>query len=407
MIAESISSWGRWSVRGLAGPSQAVRRWHFLLPFALFLVCGLAAATATTNATPEGAPARPRERTGGITYFHDEITDVPWSVHIVKVDRSHPELRFETTLGAGRQIGMSLVSDQVKALSVSQGRPLAAVNGDFYKTSGSYPGDPEGVQIFHGELVSAPRPTHSCFWVDAGGAPRITNVQSRFQVTLPGGTSLAFGLNEERGKDAVVLFTAANGASTRARGGVELVLMRGPDGPWLPIQAGTVYQARVKQVNEEGNSPLAVETMVLSAGPEVSAKFAGLKPGDAIKISTGTLPDLAGSQVAIGGGPALVRGGVALTFSGLQPRHPRTALGWNREHYFLVEVDGRQRASAGMSFPELATYLAKLGCTDAINLDGGGSATLWAFGNVMNNPSEGRERPAANGLVLVRKPAQD
>jgi exopolysaccharide biosynthesis protein len=139
----------------------------------------------------------------------------------------------------------------------------------------------------------------------------------------------------------------------------------------------------------------------------VSAKFAELKPGDEVKLSTGTLPDLTGSQVGIGGGPALVRGGVALKFNGLQPRHPRTALGWNREHYFLVEVDGRQRVSAGMSFPELAAYMVKLGCTDAINLDGGGSATLWAFGNVMNSPSEGRERPAANGLVLVRKPAQD
>jgi exopolysaccharide biosynthesis protein len=302
---------------------------------------------------------------------------------------------------------MSLVSDQVKAIYAQHGRPLAAVNGDFYKSSENYPGDPEGVQIFHGELVSAPRPTHSCFWVDAGGSPRITNVLSRFNLMLPNGTSSSFGLNEEREKDAVVLFTAANGSSTRARGGVELILTRGMSDEWLPLHVGVAFKARVKQVNKEGDSPLTAETMVLSAGPEVSAKFAGLKPGDEVKISTGTLPDMAGSQVAIGGGPALVRGGVALPFKGLQPRHPRTALGWNREHYFMVEVDGRQRVSAGMSFAELAAYMAKLGCTEAINLDGGGSATLWAFGNVMNNPSEGHERPAANGLVLVRKPAQD
>ena len=382
--------------------------WRVALPFALILVCGLAAATDhTTNGANGGAAARPRERTGGITYFHDEDTAVPWSIHVVKVDRSHPDLRFETTLGSGRQIGMSLVSDQVKTLAAQHGRPLAAVNGDFYKSNEDYPGDPEGVQIFHGELVSAPRPSHSCFWVDAGGFPRITNVQSRFNLTLPNGKSSSFGLNEEREKDAVVLFTTANGASTRARGGVELILTRGKSDEWLPLRVGVLYQARVKQVNPEGDSPLTPETMVLSAGPEVSGKFAGLKPGDEVKISTGTLPDMSGSQVAIGGGPALVRGGVALSFTGLQPRHPRTALGWNREHYFMVEVDGRQRVSAGMSFPELAAYMAKLGCTDAINLDGGGSATLWAFGNVMNNPSEGHERPAANGLVLVRKPAQD
>jgi exopolysaccharide biosynthesis protein len=56
-----------------------------------------------------------------------------------------------------------------------------------------------------------------------------------------------------------------------------------------------------------------------------------------------------------------------------------------------------------MTFPELANYMANLGCDEAINLDGGGSATLWVFGNVLNNPSEGKERPAANALVVLRK----
>jgi exopolysaccharide biosynthesis protein len=108
-------------------------------------------------------------------------------------------------------------------------------------------------------------------------------------------------------------------------------------------------------------------------------------------------------MTAIGGGPALVRGGKTVTFSGLQPRHPRSAIGWNKEKFFLVEVDGRQKTSVGMNFPELATYMKNLGCDEAINLDGGGSATLWVYGHVMNNPSEGHERPAANALILVRK----
>ena len=55
-----------------------------------------------------------------------------------------------------------------------------------------------------------------------------------------------------------------------------------------------------------------------------------------------------------------------------------------------------------MTFPELADYMVKLGCQEAMALDGGGSATCWAFGNVMNSPSQGRERPAANGLVVLQ-----
>jgi exopolysaccharide biosynthesis protein len=85
-------------------------------------------------------------------------------------------------------------------------------------------------------------------------------------------------------------------------------------------------------------------------------------------------------------------------------RHPRTALGWNKDYLFMVEVDGRQsNLSVGMTFPELAAYLVKLGCVQAMNLDGGGSATLWALGAVRNSPSEGDERPSANALVLVKK----
>ena len=57
-----------------------------------------------------------------------------------------------------------------------------------------------------------------------------------------------------------------------------------------------------------------------------------------------------------------------------------------------------------MTFAELADYMLKLGCTDALNLDGGGSVTMWLVGNVVNSPSQGRERPAANALVLVQKP---
>jgi exopolysaccharide biosynthesis protein len=85
-------------------------------------------------------------------------------------------------------------------------------------------------------------------------------------------------------------------------------------------------------------------------------------------------------------------------------RHPRTAVGWNKECIYMVEVDGRQSdVSVGMTFEELADYMAKIGCDFAMNLDGGGSSTLWFMGHVLNSPSEGRERPAPNALVLMRK----
>lgn len=86
-------------------------------------------------------------------------------------------------------------------------------------------------------------------------------------------------------------------------------------------------------------------------------------------------------------------------------RHPRAAIGWNQTSFFFVEVDGRQPdLSLGMTYNELSNYLVKLGCEEAMNLDGGGSATLWVLGQVMNSPCEGQERSVANALVLVQAP---
>ena len=145
--------------------------------------------------------------------------------------------------------------------------------------------------------------------------------------------------------------------------------------------------------------------MVLSINPQMTGRLPAVKAGDTITISTTTLPDLKGCKTALSGGPALVRGGKAMQWQTTQFRQPRTAIGWNSNFFYIVEVDGRQRGlSVGMTFPELADYMVKLGCDEALNLDGGGSATFWLYGQVVSSPSEGHERTTANSLVVVRKP---
>ena len=134
-----------------------------------------------------------------------------------------------------------------------------------------------------------------------------------------------------------------------------------------------------------------------------------VKVGDEVQLSTATLPDLAGAEMAIGGGPRLVVDGKPMSgWKSPNQRHPRTALGWNKDFIYLMLVDGRQAGlSVGMSFQEMADYFIKIGCTHAMNLDGGGSASMWLLGNVVSSPSEGQERPVANGLVVVKKPKKE
>src|SRR5689334_6457091 len=53
----------------------------------------------------------------GFSYSHDEVKEVPWSIHVLKIERNRSDLEFQTTLGQGSSLGMGLVSDQARALS--------------------------------------------------------------------------------------------------------------------------------------------------------------------------------------------------------------------------------------------------------------------------------------------------
>ncbi len=70
----------------------------------------------------------------------------------------------------------------------------------------------------------------------------------------------------------------------------------------------------------------------------------------------------------------------------------------------MVTVDGRQIFSVGMSLPEFADLLLKLGAWEALNLDGGGSTTMMLEGQIVNYPSDQTgERPVGNCLLLVAR----
>jgi exopolysaccharide biosynthesis protein len=69
-------------------------------------------------------------------------------------------------------------------------------------------------------------------------------------------------------------------------------------------------------------------------------------------------------------------------------RFPRAALAIGGERLLAVACDGRTQRDAGMTVAELADALLKLGATDALNLDGGGSASLVHAGRLRNRPRE-------------------
>jgi hypothetical protein len=310
-------------------------------------------------------------------------------------------------------LGLGTLSAQVALCKPALGDPAAAINGDFYIREKAYAGAPRGLQVVEGEVLSAPSggPT---LWIDVLGEPHVANVVSKFQVTWPDGTTSPFKLNGERKPNGVELYSPAAGKSTHTAGGLEFVLEKQGQGPWLPLRMDRTCPARVREVRSAGNTPLAPDILVLSVGPAVMDKVPNVPIGAVLQLSTASMPSLRGVRTAISGGPILAREGKRLPIraspgdsyevASMIERHPRTAIGWNKQFFFLVEVDGRQKdLSVGMTLEELSRFLLKLGCEDLLNLDGGGSATLWCEGQVRNNPCDGYERPIANSLVVVRK----
>jgi exopolysaccharide biosynthesis protein len=88
----------------------------------------------------------------------------------------------------------------------------------------------------------------------------------------------------------------------------------------------------------------------------------------------------------------------------MQGNEPRTAFGMiDENHFVFVVVDGRSTGySRGITMTELAQIFQGLGATVAYNLDGGGSATMWFNGELVNNPlGKGRERGTSDILYFA------
>jgi hypothetical protein len=82
-------------------------------------------------------------------------------------------------------------------------------------------------------------------------------------------------------------------------------------------------------------------------------------------------------------------------------RHPRAALAVTDERLLLIACDGRTDDEAGMTLPELSAALVELGAIDALNLDGGGSASLVYDGRLQNRPREKHGVDLFDGRAIV------
>ncbi|MCD8378357.1 MAG: phosphodiester glycosidase family protein [Candidatus Gastranaerophilales bacterium] len=134
-------------------------------------------------------------------------------------------------------------------------------------------------------------------------------------------------------------------------------------------------------------------------GPQ--SALSGLKVNEKVSLDIKTSPEWENVNHIISGGPYLVKDGEIYIdikdekLLAIGGRNPRTAIGYTKDNRFIiVTADGREGSSIGLTLKELACYMQKLGCVNAMNLDGGGSTVMYVNGCITNKP------PVKGGIAL-------
>ncbi len=336
----------------------------------------------------------------GITLTHIVEHTQPWNMNVVEVDLTNPYIQMRAMAGNDRVGGRETVGSMAQRQETDTTRVVAAINADFFSTSW-----PVATHVQEGEMAYPPVTTNP---QRPGVAFSATNQVSMEHPIFSGSVSFADttitidGVNRTRQSGEVVLYNQYRGASTAtSAGGSELVL-RAIDG-WA---VNDTVRAVVDELRPNSqNTSIPKGGAVLSAHGEVGTYLTdNLAVDDTLELFLGATPGIDDIREMVSGGPFIVRDGkvdVGPRGDGVQ-RHPRSAAGINEDgtRLYLITVDGRQSASAGMTLTELAEWMVSVGIDRGMNLDGGGSSTLIVYGEVENMLQTG-QRAVANGLAVI------
>lgn len=372
---------------------------------ALCAICGYSSAQDWRTLKP------------GVEYAEvtKEISGLNVNINLLRLDLTKVRLDVHHAMDA------AIGTEKTSSIATRHGA-FAAINAGFFRLDNSiWAGDSVGLLISNRVLLSESSNNRVCFLAANLANETIVTIGKRIFTldrvsTKTFGTALS-GLNRERKADEIVRFTSAFGAST----------LTNPDGMEIIVR-----QNKIVEVNDlAGSSKIPSDGYVLSASGKKREELIGrVKVGQKITLDSGGGVDhfnhfytpeeqaliraYGQSDSVVAGAPQLISSGkIDITWeeekaskSFVETRHPRTGVAKLKDGKFLmITVDGRSESSGGISLYDLADYLLSLGATDAMNLDGGGSTTMFVDGRVVNHPSdkEGERKVSDAILVTLRK----
>ncbi len=342
----------------------------------------------------------------GITYAEGRIAegaldDSAHEIRVVRIRRDEPTVTLDAAAAFGVIPGVATLTDILARESESGDRIVAAVNADFFRMSGqTQEGLMLGTMVGGGELIRTNR-QQECFYLTDDGTAGIGKLEIGGEVGVRGWSAPVTGVNCDPAEDGVTLYTASWGWPVDG----PFAVAEFGDGPLRSQGQWAGHVARRLRANQK-RVPTGAEVFIVARG-EAAVGAPTLHKADPISLHLAATGLSEPVQMAVGGRAVLVKGGmVAATERGSTDRqHPRTAIGYNEGEVILFTCDGRQPDwSVGLYLDQMAAVLLELGCSEALNLDGGGSTTMIVDGRVANRPSGGIQRMISNA-VLVRSSA--
>jgi hypothetical protein len=361
------------------------------------------------------------------------IDNQPVRMNLLRLDLK--KVRLDVVHAMDAAIGTETVSSMA-----TRHNAIAAINSGFFRLDNStFAGDPSGVLMIDGHLTS--ESTNDRTAVVIGNNKHSTyvylsNVNAHSDVLF--GEKNRFdqiglsGINRQRRKDEAVLYSHVFGASTQTQDrGFEVSLGRCRRSKLIGSFRNIICKD-IMVLKDSLNAKIPIDGYVISIGPDFfnDSDSYRLKFRDMLLTADKKRQIQIRNKVSVGRGggqfttdkkiditngvPQLIKDGkIDITWqeekttkSFVETRHPRTAVAKLKDGKFLmITVDGRSESSGGISLNDLAAYLLELGATDAMNLDGGGSTTMFLDGKVVNHPSdkEGERKVSDAILVTLRK----
>lgn len=296
---------------------------------------------------------------------------------------------------------------------------FAAINAGFFRLDKSqFLGDASELLMIDRVLLSDSVNQRATLSIRNNARKTLVEIDHRKAgVALVGGSriiSSLFNINRERKPGALIIYTPEFGPTTLTdNSGIEVVVRNSQ-------RRGGYSDIEVR--DQVGNSAIPSDGFVVSLTGKISIEAEILHSMTYRKQRISFVPffdirnkiKLGITEDAVAGVPQLIKNSkIDITWeqekttkSFVETRHPRTAVAKLKDGKFLmITVDGRSESSGGIGLQDLAEFLLTLGATDAMNLDGGGSTTMFVDGKVVNKPSdkEGERKVSDAILVTLRK----